>query len=37
MRYPLLDTISDPAQLRKLDRRQLPQLADELRHFLVES
>ncbi|WP_287463946.1 1-deoxy-D-xylulose-5-phosphate synthase, partial [Accumulibacter sp.] len=33
----LLDTISDPAQLRKLDRRQLPQLADELRHFLVES
>jgi 1-deoxy-D-xylulose-5-phosphate synthase len=37
MRYPLLDTISDPAQLRKLDRRQLPQLADELRTFLVES
>ncbi|MCM8613099.1 1-deoxy-D-xylulose-5-phosphate synthase [Accumulibacter sp.] len=37
MRYPLLDTISDPAQLRKLDRRHLPQLADELRTFLVES
>jgi 1-deoxy-D-xylulose-5-phosphate synthase len=36
-RYPLLDTISDPAQVRKLDRRQLPQLADELRAFLVES
>ncbi|MCM8594055.1 1-deoxy-D-xylulose-5-phosphate synthase [Accumulibacter sp.] len=36
-RYPLLDTINDPAQLRKLDRRQLPQLADELRAFLVES
>jgi len=36
-RYPLLDTISDPAQMRKLDRRQLPQLADELRSFLVES
>ncbi|MEF8700068.1 MAG: 1-deoxy-D-xylulose-5-phosphate synthase [Candidatus Accumulibacter sp. UW20] len=36
-RYPLLDTISDPAQLRRLDRRQLPQLADELRAFLVES
>jgi 1-deoxy-D-xylulose-5-phosphate synthase len=35
--YPLLDTISDPAQVRKLDRRQLPQLADELRAFLVES
>ena len=36
-RYPLLDTISDPAQVRKLDRRNLPQLADELRAFLVES
>ena len=35
--YPLLDTISDPAQVRKLERRQLPQLADELRAFLVES
>ena len=36
-RYSLLDTINDPTQLRKLDRRQLPQLADELRAFLVES
>jgi 1-deoxy-D-xylulose-5-phosphate synthase len=36
-RYPLLDTINSPLQLRKLDRRQLPQLADELRTFLVES
>ena len=36
-RYPLLDTVSDPAQVRALDRRQLPQLADELRTFLVES
>ena len=35
--YPLLDTISTPAQLRELDRKQLPQLADELRDFLVES
>jgi 1-deoxy-D-xylulose-5-phosphate synthase len=35
--YPLLDTISDPAQLRELDRKQLPQLAEELRDFLVES
>lgn len=35
--YPLLDTISDPACLRQLDRKQLPQLADELRDFLVES
>jgi len=35
--YPLLDTINDPSELRKLERRQLPQLADELRSFLVES
>ena len=35
--YPLLDTISPPAQLRELERKQLPQLADELRSFLVES
>ncbi|MBK7955837.1 MAG: 1-deoxy-D-xylulose-5-phosphate synthase [Candidatus Accumulibacter sp.] len=35
--YPLLDTISTPAQMRRLERRQLPQLADELRAFLVES
>src|SRR5664279_5605084 len=35
--YPLLDTISNPAQLRELERKQLPQLAEELRSFLVES
>ena len=35
--YPLLDTIERPAQLRQLDRKQLPQLVDELRAFLVES
>ena len=35
--YPLLDTIRQPAQLREIDRKQLPQLADELRNFLVES
>ena len=35
--YPLLDTIQSPAQLRELDRRQLPQLAEEVRSFLVES
>ena len=35
--YPLLDTIQHPAQLRALDRKQLPQLADELRNFLVDS
>ncbi len=36
-RYPLLDSINNPAQVRKLDRRQLPQLASELRSFLVDS
>ncbi|HET8608417.1 MAG TPA: 1-deoxy-D-xylulose-5-phosphate synthase N-terminal domain-containing protein, partial [Burkholderiales bacterium] len=35
--YELLETINDPADLRKLDRRQLLQLADELRRFLLES
>jgi len=35
--YPLLDTINLPEDLRKLDREQLPQLAKELRDFLVES
>jgi len=34
---PLLDTIDSPAQLRRLDKRQLPQLAEELRTFIVES
>jgi len=33
----LLDTIHTPEALRQLDRKQLPQLADELRQFLVES
>ncbi|MEO7726686.1 MAG: 1-deoxy-D-xylulose-5-phosphate synthase [Burkholderiales bacterium] len=35
--YDLLDTINDPAELRKLDRKQLPQLALELRQFLLNS
>lgn len=35
--YPLLETINDPAQLRQLDRKQLAQLAQELRAFLIES
>ncbi|KAF4516600.1 hypothetical protein B566_EDAN003347 [Ephemera danica] len=37
MSLPLLDTIHNPADLRRLDRKQLPQLADELRAFLLES
>ncbi len=35
--YPLLETIDDPARLRRLDRRQLAQLAVELRAFIVDS
>jgi len=34
---PLLDSIHSPAQLRQLDKRQLPQLAEELRTFILES
>lgn len=34
---PLLDTIQSPTDLRLLSPHQLPQLADELRQFLIES
>ncbi len=34
---PLLDTISTPADIRRLAPEQLPQLAQELRAFLLES
>ncbi len=35
--YPVLETINDPADLRRLERAELKQLADELRAFLLES
>ena len=35
--FELLKTIDDPAQLRTLERRQLQQLADELRAYVLES
>jgi 1-deoxy-D-xylulose-5-phosphate synthase len=35
--FPLLSSIHSPADLRKLDEDQLPQAADELRRFLIES
>ena len=35
--YSLLNTINTPEELRALDRDQLPQLAKQLREFLVES
>ncbi len=37
MTFPLLDRIKSPSDLRQLERKQLPQLADELRGFLIES
>jgi 1-deoxy-D-xylulose-5-phosphate synthase len=35
--FSLLETINSPADLRRLDRKQLPQLATELRAFLIDS
>ena len=35
--YPLLQTINDPADLRRLPRRQLATLAAELRDYLLHS
>ncbi len=35
--YSLLNTINSPDDLRALEREQLPQLASEVREFLVES
>ncbi|HXF47379.1 MAG TPA: 1-deoxy-D-xylulose-5-phosphate synthase, partial [Burkholderiaceae bacterium] len=35
--YELLTTVNSPADLRRLDRAQLKQLADELRDFILES
>jgi 1-deoxy-D-xylulose-5-phosphate synthase len=36
-RYPLLSSIASPADLRRLDEESLPQVADELRRYLIES
>jgi len=35
--YPLLASINSPADLRKLDEDMLPQVADELRRYLIAS
>lgn len=34
--YPLLSRIDSPRQLRQLAQKQLPELADEIRRFLIE-
>ncbi len=36
-KYPLLDHVLTPADLRKLDEDQLPQVADELREYLLQA
>jgi 1-deoxy-D-xylulose-5-phosphate synthase len=36
-RYPLLEQVDTPQDLRRLDEAQLPTLADEVRRFLIES
>ena len=36
-KHSLLETINSPADLRRLERKQLPQLATELRAFLIDS
>ena len=36
-RYPLLSSINLPQQLRALDPTQLSEVADQLRHFLIET
>jgi 1-deoxy-D-xylulose-5-phosphate synthase len=35
--YELLKTVNDPADLRKLDRKQLHRLAEELRAYVLDS
>ncbi|AZN38133.1 1-deoxy-D-xylulose-5-phosphate synthase [Iodobacter ciconiae] len=37
MSYPLLDEVSCPLELKKLARADLPQLANELRNYLLDS
>src|ERR1700710_2686507 len=35
--YPILETVDSPQQLKALERKQLPALAEELRTFLLDS
>ena len=35
--YELLKTVNEPAELRQLDRKQLPRLAEELRAYVLDS
>lgn len=35
--YPLLNRVNSPEDLRQLDKKELPNLAEEVRHYLLES
>ena len=37
VKYPLLETINSPSDLRKLPEKKLPQLCKELRNFIIDS
>nr|WP_314899101.1 1-deoxy-D-xylulose-5-phosphate synthase [uncultured Deefgea sp.] len=37
MKYPLLDTIQIPADLRQIERKDLPAVAQQLRSYLLDS
>lgn len=36
MAYPLLDSIDNPSQLRELNHKEIKQLADELRQYIID-
>ena len=36
-KFPLLNTIDSPSDLRKLSEKELPQLCSELREFIIDS
>ena len=36
-KYPLLESINSPADLRKLPEKELPQVCKELRDFIIDS
>ena len=36
-KYPLLKSVNSPAELRQLDEKQLPELAEQLRDYLLHS
>jgi len=36
-KYPLLTTLDSPADLRQCDRKQLQQVCDETRQFLIDT